>query len=492
MTYGGELTPSRIKRELDKYIIGQDDAKRALAVAVRNRYRRLRLPPEQREEILPRNLILIGSTGVGKTELVKRLSMLIEAPFVKVEATRFTEVGYVGRDVESMVRELVNAAVALERRRECERLEERVSAMVEDRLLALVCMALADEDECAAGAGGSEEAAEIEDGGDFDVDTLLDGFADALRSSSGPVPGAVCPGTERELEPMRRRLREGGFDDLEIEVPSREGGLQGLFPDDGGDDFELSEMRRQIGEMMRHMLPERTVVRRMTVAEAREVLAAEAYEEAMDKEKLVRRALRAAEERGIIFLDELDKIAVPATARRGDIDVSREGVQRDLLPIVEGTMVRTRYGPVRTDHILFIAAGAFHEVKPSDLIPELQGRFPVRVELDDLGREELRRILVEPKNALLRQYRHLLRADGVELRFTRGAVAAIADYAYEMNLRMENIGARRLHTVMERLLRDLLFDAPEKVSGRVDIGVREVRRALGGIVREEDYSRFIL
>jgi len=438
------FTPREIVSELDRYIVGQRDAKRAVAIALRNRWRRQQVSGELREEIAPKNIIMIGPTGVGKTEIARRLAKLAQAPFLKVEASKFTEVGYVGRDVESIIRDLMSLAVNMVTEEEKRRVQAKAQESAEERLL----------------------------------DALL----------SPPIAGEPPPAETREN--LRRLLRQGALDQREIDIELSESGGAGpmfsLFTSQG-----VEEMGVQFRDLLGGLLPRKAKRRRMKVAAAREAFAAEEAARLVDEERVRELALERVEQSGIVFIDELDKIAAGGGGKVGP-DVSREGVQRDLLPIVEGSTVQTKYGPVRTDHILFIAAGAFHVAKPSDLIPELQGRFPIRVELSNLTREDFERILSEPRNALVRQYRELLATEGAELEFTDDGVAALAEIAATVNERTENIGARRLHTVMEKLLEEISFDAPDLAPGAHCIDGAFVRKRLGDLVRDDDLSRFIL
>ncbi|WP_460183293.1 ATP-dependent protease ATPase subunit HslU [Thermopirellula anaerolimosa] len=447
------MTPHQIVAELDKYIIGQSAAKRAVAVAIRNRYRRQQLPPDMRNEVAPKNILMVGPTGVGKTEIARRLAKLTGAPFVKVEATKFTEVGYVGRDVESMIRELVENAVFLVRSQELEKVREEAERKAEKRL----------------------------------VQILLQQTDDA-EDSADESPDDVSPRRRREKAraAMLELLRSGALDDrlIEIEVEKKQTPL--FFGGPGGEQFDL-DLQSMFGKLLSSRGTQR---REATVAQAKEILASQEAEALIDEDKVHSLAVELAENSGIVFLDEIDKI----TAGHGGEgpDVSREGVQRDLLPVVEGTTVQTRYGQVRTDHILFIAAGAFHRSKPSDLMPELQGRFPIRVELEDLTKEDFLRILTEPKNSLIKQYQALLATEGVELIFAEGAIEAVAESAYYVNQTTQNIGARRLYTVMERLLEEISFDVPDALTGRVTIDRSFVQSKLSEIIKDEDLSRFIL
>ncbi|HPP51560.1 MAG TPA: ATP-dependent protease ATPase subunit HslU [Thermoguttaceae bacterium] len=442
------LTPREIVQELDRYIVGQQEAKRAVAIAIRNRWRRQQLPPEMRAEVAPKNIMMIGPTGVGKTEIARRLAKLTGAPFVKVEATKYTEVGYVGRDVESMIRELVDNAISLVREQERANVEEEARRRVEERLIDLLLPTPAE----------------------------LDTSEYSSRSASR---------YERNRKKLRDMLQAGEMENRRVEITIQKKAVPMMFTSMG-----MEQMDLDLQSMFEKILPKQTTRREMTVAEARRFLFEQECDALIDQEKVNSKAIELAENLGIIFIDEIDKI-VAAEATHG-IDVSRQGVQRDLLPIVEGTTVQTRYGYVHTDHILFIAAGAFHRAKPSELMPELQGRFPIRVELQDLGKEDLKRILTEPQSALTRQYTELLRTEGVELVFEDDAIDAVAEYAYRVNQTTQNIGARRLYTVMERLLEEVSFEAPEMKMGVVRINAAYVRQRLQQIAEDEDMSKFIL
>jgi ATP-dependent HslUV protease ATP-binding subunit HslU len=455
-----ELTPREIVGELDKYVIGQKDAKRAVAIALRNRTRRQKLPPDLAEEIIPKNIIMIGPTGVGKTEIARRLAKLANSPFLKVEASKFTEVGYVGRDVESMVRDLVEIAIDNVREEKLEDVADKAELNAEERLLDILLPPTPARPEPASTSAGG---------------VVIDGGTGLTESSS------------RTREKLRQQLREGKLDDRMVEIDVRERN----FPS-----FEIltnqgvEEMDVNIKDMLPNIFGQRTKKRKMKVNEAFEYLIQEEEQRLIDMDQVTRMAIDRVENSGIVFLDEIDKIA----GREGGHgpDVSREGVQRDILPIVEGTTVNTRYGMVRTDHILFIAAGAFHVSKPSDLIPELQGRFPIRVELQSLTMEDFVRILTEPKSSLVKQYTALLETEGVKLEFTQEALEEIARFAFRVNESTENIGARRLHTIMERVLDELSFDAPEKKGQEITVDGDYVRKMLTDIVKDQDLSRYIL
>jgi ATP-dependent HslUV protease ATP-binding subunit HslU len=450
------LRPSEIVTELDKYIIGQHQAKRSVAVALRNRWRRQQVPVELRNEIAPKNIILIGPTGVGKTEIARRLSMLTESPFHKVEASKFTEVGYVGRDVESMVRELLEMTITLDKARAHEAVQEKARLMAEERMLDLLL----------------PKAGRAPEPGENQIELVT-------AAASEP------PSTREKL---RSLLRQGKLDQryVDLEIQDRGGGpMVEIFSNAG-----MEEMGINFKDMLGGLFPKGIKRRKLKVPEAMDALAHEEAQGLVDMEKVVKCAIEKVEQAGIIFIDEIDKI-VAKNGSHGP-DVSREGVQRDLLPVVEGCTVATKHGPVKTDHILFVASGAFHTVKPSDLIPELQGRFPIRVELDALGRAEFVRILTEPKNALVLQYTALLKTDGIDIVFSKEAVDEIARLAEEVNTRTENIGARRLHTLMERLLEEILFDAPDLAEQQVVVDPRYVEAKLKDIISSEDLSRFIL
>jgi ATP-dependent HslUV protease ATP-binding subunit HslU len=464
-----ELTPRQIVAELDKYIVGQDNAKKAVAIALRNRWRRQRVDEEMRHEIAPNNLILIGPTGVGKTEIARRLARLAGAPFLKVEASKFTEVGYVGRDVESMIRDLVDIAINLVRAEREYDVQDVAEDRVDERLLDLLLPATNPEPTPAA----PDERPQIFVAG-----------PEGVESKEGE---ALPERRQRTREKLRKLLADGKLEERQIEIevtqsPSIEGMM---IPMGGGEGMDYN-----FTEMLQDMLPKKKKRRTVSVSEARRILLQDELDKLVDMDEVVNEALYRAEEMGIVFLDEIDKVA----GERGmqGPDVSREGVQRDLLPIVEGSTVTTKYGLVRTDHILFIAAGAFHVSKPSDLIPELQGRFPIRVELQSLKEEDFVRILKEPKNALLEQYRALIETEGARIEFTDDGVEEIAHIAMGLNERLENIGARRLQTVMTTLLEEVMFDLPETSPGSLLVDRDFVRERLKKVADDEDLSRFIL
>src|ERR1700716_1058318 len=435
-----ELTPREIVRELDKHVVGQADAKRAVAIALRNRIRRQKLPPEMAEEVMPKNILMIGPTGVGKTELARRLARLSNSPFLKVEASKFTEVGYVGRDVESMIRDLVDIAIDMVREERLDEVADRAEINAEERLL----------------------------------DLLM------------PAQPEPSESVERTREKLRERLREGKLDERLVEPDVKHRGPTFEISTNAG----IEEMDINLKDMLPNLFGQKTRRRKMRVAEALDYLVQEEEQKLIDMDQVTRAALERVESSGIIFLDEIDKIAGRESGHGPD--VSREGVQRDILPIVEGTTVNTRYGMVRTDHILFVAAGAFHVSKPSDLIPELQGRFPIRVELESLTIEDFKRILVEPKNSLVKQYLALMETEGVILDFTKDAIDAVANFAARVNQNTEDIGARRLHTIMERLLDEISFEGPDLEPKNKTIDAAYVELMLADTVKDQDLSRYIL
>ena len=487
------LTPRQVVAELNKYIIGQSEAKKAVAIALRNRWRRQQVDEELREEILPNNLIMIGPTGVGKTEIARRLSRLTGSPFIKVEASKFTEVGYVGRDVESMIRDLVDTAVSMVRSAREDEVEGEAERQVEERLLDLLLPDSAPPatPATARSSGGSQPSPQPPGVTGSPGSVFVAGPAAAGRTAQPGDPNGDASLVERRArtrEKLRKLLVDGHLEDRTVEIDIQQGMPMGgmMLPMGGMDGMDMN-----ISEMLHDMLPKRSKRRTLTVAEARRILFQEELDRLVDMDEVVNEALDRAEETGIIFLDEIDKVA----GQRGGAgpDVSREGVQRDLLPIVEGSNVQTKYGFVRTDHVLFIAAGAFHVAKPSDLIPELQGRFPIRVELKSLGAPEFVRILREPRNALVRQYRALVETEGAAVEFTDDGIEEIARIAADLNDRMENIGARRLRTVLTTLLEDLLFDLPDEGRGETVVVTAEfVRERLDRIASDDDLSRYIL
>lgn len=458
------LTPSRVIEYLDRYIVGQEKAKRAVAVALRNRLRRRLLPPEMAREVMPKNILMVGPTGVGKTEIARRLATLVHAPFIKVEATKFTEVGYVGRDVESMIRDLVEFAVAMVRRRMLEDVQGPALERAEQRLVDVLLPR-------------SEKK--------FSVPDFMKVFG-AGADTEEERPAEEEHGQETTRAKLLAMLRDGRLNDREVDVEVSDNSA--AIPVLGG--AGMDSVGINLNEMLSGILPRRSKKRRMKVGEALRAFQGEEAEKLIDSDALAQEALEKVQEDGIVFLDELDKVVARGGA--GGPDVSREGVQRDLLPIVEGSVVQTRYGPVRTDHILFIAAGAFSGVKPSDLIPELQGRFPIRVELQPLSWENLQQILTEPENSLLKQYSALIATEGTELRFTEDATREIAELASRMNAEMEDIGARRLHTMLEQLLEEISFSVCDAPMERIEIDADMVRERLNGLVEDRDIRRYLL
>ncbi|MFN3403673.1 MAG: ATP-dependent protease ATPase subunit HslU [Cytophagaceae bacterium] len=454
------LTPQQIVAELDKYIIGQKDAKRNVAIALRNRWRRMSSDPDIQKEIMPNNILMIGATGVGKTEIARRLAKVADAPFTKVEASKFTEVGYVGRDVESMVRDLVEQSVNMVKNKKKEEVKAKAQQIVED--------------------------------------IILDALIPPVKKPSGMYSSSDTPVSdddqelnEKTRERFREKIRNGEMDERKIEINVSQSSSNGVGVIGGALD-EVSMMNIQ--EMISGMMPKKSKKRKVSIGDARKILLEEEAAKLIDMDEVKEEAIRRAENTGIIFIDEIDKIASGSRKGGGGPDVSREGVQRDLLPIVEGSTVNTKYGVIQTDHILFIAAGAFHIAKPSDLIPELQGRFPIRVELNNLTKEDFYQILKEPKNALTKQYVAMLNAEGVELTFNDDALEKIAEIAFQVNSEVENIGARRLHTVMSHLLNEIMFDVPEKIgaNSRIVITREMVADRLTGLVKNQDLSQYIL
>jgi heat shock protein HslVU, ATPase subunit HslU len=443
------MTPQETVDALDRYIIGQTDAKKAVAVALRNRWRRLQLDEDLKDEILPKNIIMIGATGIGKTEIARRISRLVNAPFVKVEASKFTEVGYVGRDVESMIRDLTDYSVNMVRQEQMERKQEAAKEMVEERLLDLLLPPLESEKDASEG-----------------------------KASTNPT-----------REKFRKKLRSGVLDErmVELDVSERpSGAVMEFMPVSMNDNMDMN-----IRDMLSNMMPKQSKRRRVNIEDARKILQQEEVSKLIDMDEVIREALKRVEQSGIVFLDEIDKVASRRSHSHGP-DVSREGVQRDLLPIVEGSTVNTKHGPVQTDHILFIAAGAFHLTKPSDMIPELQGRFPIRVELQSLSKDDFVKILTEPKNALIVQYTALMKTEGVELEFTKKAIDTIAEIACQINEDSENIGARRLHTVMEQLLEEVSFTAPDLNGQKISVTPEYIQSRLSNLLKNQDLSRYIL
>ena len=465
-----ELTPAKIIEHLNRYIIGQDKAKKAVAIALRNRIRRRALPPEIAHEIMPKNILMVGPTGVGKTEIARRLATLSNAPFVKVEATKFTEVGYVGRDVETIIRDLTEFAVSMVRKKMIEEVQAPALERAEQRLLDALLPKREKK---------------------FSMPDFMKAFTDKTDDEeSKPEVQDESPEEEAKYNRTRARfqkmLTEGKLDDKDVELEVNDAPSVPMFSTPG-----MEVMGINITEMLGGIIPKKTKKRHMKVKEAMRILQQEEAEKLIDAEAMAKEAVNIAQEEGIVFLDEIDKVVVKGGSSHGP-DVSREGVQRDLLPIVEGSVVQTRYGPVKTDHVLFIAAGAFSGVKPSDLIPELQGRFPIRVELEPLTIENLQQILTEPENSLIRQYEALISTEGVKLSFTKDATAEIARLAHKMNSEMEDIGARRLHTMMEQLLEEISFSVSDMDVAEIEITPEMVKEKLGGLVENRDIRRYLL
>lgn len=470
MTERENLTPKEIVAQLNKYIIGQDGAKKSVAVALRNRWRRKKLSAELQKEIIPKNILLIGPTGVGKTEIARRLADLTGAPFVKVEATKYTEVGYVGRDVEQMIRDLLTNAIRMVQERESRRFEEKAEAEANNRILQVFW----------------PKKETVKEAVTDPVSFLFGNSEGEEETKESAVPSETTGMSERRRQ-MAERISSGQWDDREIEVEVAEAdrAVQGILT---GNSTE--ELTNNFQEMLGNLVPKKKKKKKMTVAKARELFKEEELGKLLDMDIIIEKAIEATEETGIVFIDEFDKIA--EKGHSNGPDVSREGVQRDILPIVEGATVTTKYGSVKTDHILFIAAGAFHVSKPSDLIPELQGRFPIRVELQSLTVEDFKRILTEPSQSLLKQYTALLGADNTELEFTEDGINMMAEYAHHVNEETENIGARRLHTILERILEDISFDTPYEEAKKIRIDRDFVSEKLGKVVTDVDMSRYIL
>ncbi len=478
-----ELTPREIVAELDKYVVGQHDAKRAVAIALRNRMRRQKLSPEMAEEVMPKNIIMIGPTGVGKTEIARRLAKLANSPFLKVEASKFTEVGYVGRDVESMIRDLIEIAIDMVREEKLEDVAEKAEMNAEERILDLLLPPSPGTTPTAGGDGASAPVAPATPG----FTTASGNAGPATIPADSAAIALPAESSSRTREKLRQQLREGKLDERTVELDVREKNMPAfeIISNQGIEDMDIN-----FKDMLPNIFGQRTKKRKMKVSEAFEYLIAEEEQRLIDMDQVTKTALDRVEQSGIIFLDEIDKIAGRESGHGPD--VSREGVQRDILPIVEGTTINTRYGMLRTDHILFIAAGAFHVSKPSDLIPELQGRFPIRVELKSLTVEDFVKILTEPKSSLTKQYVALLDTEGLKLEFTPDALEEIAIFAAKVNETTENIGARRLHTIMERVLDKISFDAPELKDKDVKIDRAYVGTMLADIVKDHDLSRYIL
>jgi ATP-dependent HslUV protease ATP-binding subunit HslU len=462
------LTPKQIVEELDKYIIGQHDAKRNVAIALRNRWRRMHAREDMRQEIIPNNILMIGATGVGKTEIARRLAKIADAPFVKVEASKFTEVGYVGRDVESMVRDLVEQAVNMVKQSKKEEVKDRAAQIVEDIILDALIPPLRSQAQPKATYSSTADPIMME------------------------MPTTDVELNERTRMQFRDKLKNGELEQRKIDITIKQGAQSGIGMVGAGMMDEVSMMNLQ--DMLSGMMPKKSKKRKVTVAEARRILLEEEAARLIDMDEVKEEAIRKAEDSGIIFIDEIDKIASGSKGGSGGPDVSREGVQRDLLPIVEGSTVNTKYGVIKTDHVLFVAAGAFHVSKPSDLIPELQGRFPIRVELNKLTKADFVMILNEPRNALIKQYDALFEAEGVEITFDEGAIDELAETAFNINTELENIGARRLHTVMSKLLNEFLFDVPDKIiSGtKIKVDRQMVKEKLSGLIKNKDLSEYIL
>lgn len=467
-----ELTPKQIVTELNKYIVGQSEAKKSVAIALRNRWRRKHLSEDMQDEIIPKNILLIGPTGVGKTEIARRLAKLVGAPFIKVEATKYTEVGYVGRDVEQIIRDLVANAIRMVQEQESQRFEEKAEEEANKRILQVFWPKKTIKEKVVN-----------------PMEAFFTGDDDEDEKQEEPAqqPAQLEEGKSDRRQKMLEDIRAHKMDEreIEVEVKEQERAIQGILT---GNSTE--ELTNNFQEMLGSIMPKKKKKKKMTVAKAREIFKEEELEKCLDMDVIVDKAIEATEQAGIVFIDEFDKIA--EKGRGGGPDVSREGVQRDILPIVEGATVNTKYGPVKTDHILFIAAGAFHVSKPSDLIPELQGRFPIRVELQSLTVDDFRKILTEPNQSLVKQYTSLLATDGVTLNFTDDGIDAIAEYAHRVNLETENIGARRLHTILEKILEDIAYEAPDIDEKQIDVNKEFVFSKLDNVVQNVDLSHYIL
>ena len=496
------LTPKQIVEELNKYIIGQSEAKRSVAIALRNRMRRQMLENDMQDEVAPKNIIMIGSTGVGKTEIARRLARLVDAPFIKVEASKYTEVGYVGRDVESMIRDLSDLSINMVKSEQTESVREKAIELVEERILDfLIPPPPTRPDKKEEVKEKPEEQSVDENQGDDEIqfeiqisDFLIEeeNQTENAMQNSGQLEVKVDPERERysrTREKFRQMLKDGKFEDkpIEIDVKNRTMPFIEIFSPSG-----IEEMDINFKDVFGSMMPKQTKKRLVTVAEAREILIQEEAEKLIDMDKVVSEAISRVENSGIVFLDEIDKIAGRESSSASGPDVSREGVQRDILPIVEGCNVMTKHGMVKTDHILFIAAGAFHSAKPSDMIPELQGRFPIRVELQSLDQSDLKRILTEPKNALTKQYIAMMKTEGIEIEMTDDSIESISELAFQVNESIEDIGARRLHTIMEKLFENISFEAPDLENTEITISSEYVDQELSDIVKDQDLSKYIL
>lgn len=476
------LTPSQIVAELDRYIVGQTQAKKAVAIAIRNRIRRRKLPEDMQEEVVPKNILMIGPTGCGKTEIARRMSRLMHAPFIKVEATKYTEVGYVGRDVESMVRDLLNTAIALVKKEFRTGVEAQAQAAAQDRLLDLL-LPSGNKPEASSG-GFSDLVANLSSLG-----TRVQSGIEEEKAQTPPIDQEEVDRRNRARESMRQKLSDGSLEDREVELDVQAAPSPMVQVLSG---HNMEEIDMQMQNMLGDLMPKKNKKRRIPISEARKILVNEEIERLVDQDRVISEAIRRTEQTGIVFIDEMDKICGKQTG--AGPDVSREGVQRDLLPIVEGATITTRHGPVKTDHVLFIAAGAFHQSKPSDLIPELQGRFPIRVELEKLTESDFRQILVGPRNSLTQQAVSLLNTEGVQIEFAEDGLDELALFAHRINEETENIGARRLHTIMERLLEEISFHAPDLAADKRNIRIDRafVQERMRPITEDRDLSRYIL